>query len=219
MMGLVPGGSVPLAVIIYCFFPLANQCTPPKTIPLLPSSNMAHLAIGLKETEEQMTSLPPTVPRVQPQVFAGRLGGNQRFAVSSSDPDHNEIVAKEPDAGRGSSWKALLDLRGFYDLDLWRLATIEGIANIHFRTADCWAYAYRHGDVRRPRLYGFTRRHRECLCDHLVHLCRRTNNRCAFQSSHRPGDILYEIVEFAARRSLHSISMYWGSRGSIPSPC
>jgi Major intrinsic protein len=97
---------------------------------LLPVSNMAHLAVDLKETEGQRTSLPRTVPGVQSQVFAGRLGGNQQFAVSSSDPDYHEIVAKEPDAGRESSWKALLDLHGFYDPDLWRLAIIEGIGTM-----------------------------------------------------------------------------------------
>jgi hypothetical protein len=91
---------------------------------------MAHSAEGLKDAEGQMHPPPRPIPRVQPQVFAGRLGGNQRFAVSSSDPGYSEIVAKEPDAGRESSWKALLDLHGFYDLDLWRLATIEGIGTM-----------------------------------------------------------------------------------------
>ena len=91
---------------------------------------MAHSAEDLKDAEGQMHALPRPIPGVQPQVFAGRLGGNQRFAVSSSDPDYSEIVAKEPDAGRESSWKALLDLRGFYDPDLWRLAIIEGIGTM-----------------------------------------------------------------------------------------
>lgn len=91
---------------------------------------MAHSAENVKDPEGQMHPLPPSIPGVQPQVFAGRLGGNQRFAVSSSDPNYREIVAKEPDAGRESSWKALLDLRGFYDPDLWRLATIEGIGTM-----------------------------------------------------------------------------------------
>lgn len=91
---------------------------------------MAHSAEVLKDTEGQTHPLPRTIPGVQPQVFAGRLGGNQRFAVSSSDPDYSEIVAKEPDAGRQSSWKALLDLRAFYEPDLWRLATIEGIGTM-----------------------------------------------------------------------------------------
>ena len=98
------------------------------TLPLV--LDMAHLDVDVKDTERQMTALPQPVPVVQPQVFAGRLGGNQQFTVSSSDPGYHEIVAKEPDAGRASSWKALLDLRGFYDPDLWRLATIEGIGTM-----------------------------------------------------------------------------------------
>ena len=91
---------------------------------------MAHTAIDLKDTEGQTVLPVRSVPGVQPQVFAGRLGGNQQFAVSSIDPGYHEIVAKEPDAGRESSWKALLDLRAFYEPDLWRLAAIEGIGTL-----------------------------------------------------------------------------------------
>jgi hypothetical protein len=91
---------------------------------------MAHSTIDMKDTEGQTTMPPKTIPGVRPQSFAGRLGGNQHFAVSSSDPDYRDIVAKEPDAGRESSWNAILDLRGFYNPDLWRLAAIEGIGTM-----------------------------------------------------------------------------------------
>jgi hypothetical protein len=91
---------------------------------------MAHSTIDMKDTEGQTTMPPKTIPGVRPQSFAGRLGGNQQFAVSSSDPDYRDIVAKEPDAGRESSWNAILDLRGFYNPDLWRLAAIEGIGTM-----------------------------------------------------------------------------------------
>ena len=92
---------------------------------LLPLSNMAHAVIDSKYNAGQMVLPVQIVPGLQSQAFAGRLGGNQQFAVSSSDPDYERLVAKEPDAGRESSWKALLNLRGFYDQDLYRLGAIE----------------------------------------------------------------------------------------------
>ncbi|KAL9113302.1 MAG: hypothetical protein Q9227_002637 [Pyrenula ochraceoflavens] len=73
----------------------------------------------------------PSPPREQPQdriafrPFVGRLGGNQDFAVSQKDPDAKEILEKTPDAGYFFTWKDSFDLRGFQNLDLYKMAAIE----------------------------------------------------------------------------------------------
>lgn len=56
------------------------------------------------------------------QPFAGRIGGNQLFALRPSD-----CVGNEPaDARQDATWKQILDLRGFRDAGLWKNALIEG---------------------------------------------------------------------------------------------
>ncbi|KAE9968590.1 hypothetical protein EG328_007484 [Venturia inaequalis] len=56
------------------------------------------------------------------QSFAGRVGGNQLFALGPSD-----CVGNEPaDARQDATWKQILDLRGFRDAQLWKKAFIEG---------------------------------------------------------------------------------------------
>ena len=71
----------------------------------------------------------PTQPRaVNSQPFAGRVGGNQLFTVSPSDPNYAEIIAKVPDAAPAHSWAVLLDLRGFRDFSLWTNAFGEGMS-------------------------------------------------------------------------------------------
>lgn len=58
--------------------------------------------------------------------FAGRLGGNQEFAVEPGDPGYEEITAKAPDASTHLKWSRSLDLRGLSDIELWKQACIEG---------------------------------------------------------------------------------------------
>jgi hypothetical protein len=56
------------------------------------------------------------------QPFAGRIGGNQLFALRQS-----ECIGDEPaDARQDATWKQILDLRGFRDVGLWKNAFIEG---------------------------------------------------------------------------------------------
>jgi hypothetical protein len=56
------------------------------------------------------------------QPFAGRIGGNQLFALRPS-----ECIGDEPaDARQDATWKQILDLRGFRDTGLWKNAFIEG---------------------------------------------------------------------------------------------
>ena len=97
---------------------------------LLPVTNMANSLVEAKDHDGSSVLRVKPVPEIRSQTFAGRLGGNQQFIVSSSDPGYQELVAKKPDAGRESSWRALLDLRGFSDPDLYRLAVIEGIGTM-----------------------------------------------------------------------------------------
>lgn len=80
--------------------------------------------------DDDKQSLPPRSPsmsalansRLNSQSFAGRIGGNQLFALSTSD-----FVGNEPaDAHQDATWKQILDLRGFRDTQLWKKAFIEG---------------------------------------------------------------------------------------------
>lgn len=63
-----------------------------------------------------------TNSNINSQPFAGRIGGNQLFALLSSD-----CIGNEPaDARRDATWKQILDVRGFYDSKLWKNALLEG---------------------------------------------------------------------------------------------
>lgn len=59
--------------------------------------------------------------------FAGRLGGNQLFILTSQDPQYEQTKERIPDAVAASSWREILDLRAFKERRLWEMATIEGI--------------------------------------------------------------------------------------------
>lgn len=59
--------------------------------------------------------------------FAGRIGGNQEFTVSSSDSDFESVVSKQPDAAARFTWAQSFSLHGFTDIELWKQATVEGV--------------------------------------------------------------------------------------------
>ena len=63
--------------------------------------------------------------RIAYRPFAGRLGGNQDFAVSERDPDAQKILEQTPDAGLFLTWRDSLDLRGFRNIELYKSAFIE----------------------------------------------------------------------------------------------
>jgi hypothetical protein len=67
-------------------------------------------------------------PSIATRPFAGRIGGNQEFTVSPDDPDYGSVISKQPDAAAGFTWSESLSLGGFSDVDLWKQATIEGVA-------------------------------------------------------------------------------------------
>lgn len=62
-------------------------------------------------------------PVIQP--FAGRIGGNQEIVVDRSDPQNADLLKKVPDAAPLMSFREGIDLRGFWDLNLWRFGFIE----------------------------------------------------------------------------------------------
>lgn len=70
-------------------------------------------------------SVPEMPSRINTQPFAGRIGGNQLFTVSSHDLDTQP--PKQSDAVRAATWGALLDPRGFLDPILYRNAGVEGV--------------------------------------------------------------------------------------------
>jgi len=66
-------------------------------------------------------------PTVSSRPFAGRIGGNQEFTLQPGDDDFRSIVSKVPDATATFTWRESFHLNGFYDVDLWKEATIEGV--------------------------------------------------------------------------------------------
>jgi hypothetical protein len=60
-------------------------------------------------------------------LFAGRLGGNQEFIINRHDPAQAALLQKTPDAAPFMSLGQTFDLRGLWDLDLWKAAFVEGI--------------------------------------------------------------------------------------------
>lgn len=68
-------------------------------------------------------SVPETPKHVNTQAFAGRLGGNQLYTVTSREADDEQV--KQSDAIRAASWKTILDPRGFSDPILYRNAGVE----------------------------------------------------------------------------------------------
>ncbi|TKA42076.1 hypothetical protein B0A55_13121, partial [Friedmanniomyces simplex] len=54
-------------------------------------------------------------------AFAGRIGGNQEFVANDE-----ELLKKQPDAAPISNIRDALRLDGFRNIELWRMAVIEG---------------------------------------------------------------------------------------------
>lgn len=58
--------------------------------------------------------------------FAGRIGGNQQFAINHLHPDKDEILLKAPDATPYLSWSESFSLTPFTTGELWKQALYEG---------------------------------------------------------------------------------------------
>lgn len=86
---------------------------------LLPTEEPKEMALS-REVEPHTT--PPVDVAAHP--FAGRLGGNQRFALPPSSPSQEQL---NPDSYRDPPWSAILSLHGFRSPSLYKLAFIEGV--------------------------------------------------------------------------------------------
>lgn len=58
--------------------------------------------------------------------FAGRIGGNQQFALNHLHPDKDEILKETPDAAPYLSWSESFSLSPFLHRELWKQALYEG---------------------------------------------------------------------------------------------
>lgn len=68
------------------------------------------------------------------EPFAGRLGGNQQFVLSETEPGYEKAVARTPDAALHLTWTESFDLRSFIDLELWKQAVFESLGGSVFRS-------------------------------------------------------------------------------------
>jgi hypothetical protein len=59
--------------------------------------------------------------------FAGRIGGNQLFTITSDSPEYEETKERVPDAIVAPTWREIMDLRAFKERRLWEMAMIEGL--------------------------------------------------------------------------------------------
>ncbi|KAF2398743.1 MIP transporter [Trichodelitschia bisporula] len=59
--------------------------------------------------------------------YAGRIGGNQLYALSPSDANFGKVTLNTPDATVTASWPELLDCRGFREIAVWKMGVLEGV--------------------------------------------------------------------------------------------
>ena len=70
------------------------------------------------------TTVPFSNDELEQNLFAGRLGGGQRFTITSTIPSSPDAA---PDAYRDTTWSSLLSPTSFTDINLWKFAIIEGV--------------------------------------------------------------------------------------------
>lgn len=68
---------------------------------------------------------PPSPSELNSTAFAGRLGGGQRYTLSSSGAS---LPDESPDAYRDASWSSILSMRSITRPILWKMAVVEGVA-------------------------------------------------------------------------------------------
>ncbi|KAE8137839.1 major intrinsic protein-domain-containing protein [Aspergillus pseudotamarii] len=81
-------------------------------------------------------NMPQPRPIIQP--FAGRIGGNQGLVVDRTDPDNADILKKVPDAAPLMTFREGFDLRGFWDIDLWKFGFIECMGTMMMVFVTSW---------------------------------------------------------------------------------
>ncbi|ETN37091.1 uncharacterized protein HMPREF1541_08081 [Cyphellophora europaea CBS 101466] len=63
-------------------------------------------------------------------AFAGRVGGNQEFILDRNDPDNRSLLEQNPDAAPMIPLRQLFDLRGLWNVLLWKQAFAEGMGTL-----------------------------------------------------------------------------------------
>ncbi|PIG87644.1 MIP transporter [Aspergillus arachidicola] len=89
-----------------------------------------------RTTFPESGNMPRPRPVVQP--FAGRIGGNQGLVVDRTDPDNADILRKVPDAAPLMTFREGFDLRGFWDIDLWKFGFIECMGTMMMVFVTSW---------------------------------------------------------------------------------
>lgn len=87
-------------------------------------------SIDVEKTSNLNHANPPInnkMHRTNTLPFAGRLGGNQGYALDRSDSNNDEILKQLPDAALSMTLREQLDLHGFTSLSLWKAAVLEGM--------------------------------------------------------------------------------------------
>ncbi|KAK6832500.1 Major intrinsic protein [Aspergillus parasiticus SU-1] len=89
-----------------------------------------------RTTFPESGNMPRPRPVVQP--FAGRIGGNQGLVVDRTDPDNADLLKKVPDAAPLMTFREGFDLRGFWDIDLWKFGFIECMGTMMMVFVTSW---------------------------------------------------------------------------------
>lgn len=71
--------------------------------------------------------------------FAGRIGGNQEFVLDRKDPKNASMLERMPDAAPYMTVQEQFELRGFFELELWKAALMEGWATMMLTYLTIWA--------------------------------------------------------------------------------
>ncbi|KAF5856360.1 hypothetical protein ETB97_007492 [Aspergillus alliaceus] len=79
-----------------------------------------------------------TRPKPVIQPFVGRIGGNQGLVLDRTDPDNADLLKKVPDAAPLMTFREGFDLRGFWDIDLWKFGFIECMGTMMMVFVTSW---------------------------------------------------------------------------------
>ncbi|KAB8220220.1 major intrinsic protein-domain-containing protein [Aspergillus novoparasiticus] len=89
-----------------------------------------------RTTFPESGNMPRPRPVIQP--FAGRIGGNQGLVVDRTDPDNADLLKKVPDAAPLMTFREGFDLRGFWDINLWKFGFIECMGTMMMVFVTSW---------------------------------------------------------------------------------
>ncbi|KNG84714.1 MIP transporter [Aspergillus nomiae NRRL 13137] len=87
-------------------------------------------------TFPESANMPRPMPVIQP--FAGRIGGNQALVVDRHDPSNADLLKKTPDAAPLMTVREGFDLRGFWDIDLWKFGFVECMGTMMMVFVTSW---------------------------------------------------------------------------------